>query len=128
VSCVRNRCTGISLVMGEGLEWAIEAGKLLRQVKKQLPHGEWLPWLRDNFRGSEMTAQRYVRLSLHEKDLQRNPTRVLDLTLRGALKLIKQHKARQPSPSPAVATNQVDDLAALSGQKFGTIYADPPWA
>lgn len=30
--------------------------------------------------------------------------------------------------SPDFATGIVSDLAELSGQKFGTIYADPPWA
>jgi len=30
------------------LEKAIEAGELLIKAKVSMPHGEWLPWLREN--------------------------------------------------------------------------------
>ena len=34
--------------MRKGLEHALEAGRLLLEAKKGLPHGEWLPWLKEN--------------------------------------------------------------------------------
>jgi hypothetical protein len=36
----------------------IRRGNLLQEAKDQLPHGEWLPWLQDNFEMDERTAQR----------------------------------------------------------------------
>jgi hypothetical protein len=44
------------------LRHAIRAGELLTEVKARLRHGEWLPWLRDNFPGSERTARLYMQL------------------------------------------------------------------
>jgi hypothetical protein len=42
------------------IEHAVEAGRLLLQVKTQLMHGEWLPWLKANVEVSPRQAQRYI--------------------------------------------------------------------
>lgn len=42
------------------IEHAVEAGRLLLQVKTQLMHGEWLPWLQANVEVSPRQAQRYI--------------------------------------------------------------------
>jgi hypothetical protein len=42
---------------------AIRAGRLLRQVKGQLRHGEWLPWLATNVPFSQQTASAYMRIA-----------------------------------------------------------------
>jgi hypothetical protein len=46
-----------------GLEHAIAAGSLLIEAKKQLAHGQWLPWLRDHCGVPERTAQAYMRVA-----------------------------------------------------------------
>lgn len=47
----------------KAIQSAIEAGACLKNAKKMLKHGEWLPWLSANVSGiSEETAQRYIRL------------------------------------------------------------------
>ena len=39
----------------------VEIGRLLAEAKEQLDeHGQWLPWLSDNFSLSIRTAQRYL--------------------------------------------------------------------
>jgi hypothetical protein len=38
----------------------IEVGALLVEAKKQVMHGEWLPWLENEFSLSERSAQRYL--------------------------------------------------------------------
>jgi Protein of unknown function (DUF3102) len=38
----------------------IEIGRLLRAAKKELGHGEFLPWLKSEFSLSERSAQRYM--------------------------------------------------------------------
>lgn len=45
------------------LEYAFECGRVLAEVKDSLGHGEWVPWVKENFRGSTRTAQRYLRLA-----------------------------------------------------------------
>ena len=49
--------------IGQAEENYIEVGKLLIEAKKKLPHGQWLPWLRDNIEISAVTAQRFMRLA-----------------------------------------------------------------
>src|SRR5262245_57248348 len=45
-----------------GLMHAHNAGNLLLEAKDHCGHGNWLPWLRDNCRASERTAQAYMRI------------------------------------------------------------------
>jgi hypothetical protein len=44
------------------VEKATEVGRLLTDERKNLGHGEWLPWLRKNFRFTDRTARNYIRL------------------------------------------------------------------
>ena len=45
-------------------ERALEAGDLLIEVKAQLPHGRWLPWLKQHCPDiSRRTAQNYMRVA-----------------------------------------------------------------
>jgi Protein of unknown function (DUF3102) len=41
----------------------IRRGQLLIEAKDQLEHGEWLPWLEDNFDMDERTAQRAMAVA-----------------------------------------------------------------
>lgn len=62
----------------------LEIGRRLIEAKAQLSHGEWLPWLEEKVEFSEVTAQRFMRLS---KEYQ-NPSLVTDLGTSKALALI----------------------------------------
>jgi hypothetical protein len=42
---------------------AIDAGHLLIEAKELVPHGEWLPWLRENCALAERTAQLYMKIA-----------------------------------------------------------------
>jgi hypothetical protein len=46
-----------------GLAHAVAAGRLLIEAKGQIPHGSWLPWLRDNVQIPLRTAQRYMQVA-----------------------------------------------------------------
>ena len=70
------------------VEAAIECGGMLLEKKTALRHGEWLPWVRAYFEGSERQAQRFMDLYRERDRLMQNPTRVSDLTLREALRAI----------------------------------------
>jgi Protein of unknown function (DUF3102) len=51
-----------------GLEHAIAAGQLLLEAQAQIPHGQWLPWIRANCATGVRTAQRYMELARHTPD------------------------------------------------------------
>lgn len=77
------------------LEHAIRAGALLIQAKGRMGHGEWLPWLEENFPGDRSNAANYMRLADPA-----NVERVLHLTsIREALAAIKQPRAAKPTPT-----------------------------
>jgi hypothetical protein len=83
----------------EALEHAVRCGELLAQAKAELGHGNFLPWLKANFAGSERTARNYMQLSL-------NRQRVADLgcdSIRGALSAL----ADRVEPAHA---DQIDPL------------------
>lgn len=71
------------------VEHSIAAGELLIEAKAKVPHGQWLPWLRDNCAISERTAQLYMRLAKNRIAIEgqiRNG--VADLSLNEAAALL----------------------------------------
>jgi hypothetical protein len=74
----------------DSLQHALIAGRLLTEAKAQVPHGEWLDWLRTNFDGSERAAQGYMRLAREP-----NPQRVADTSLRQALQALANRRRRR---------------------------------
>lgn len=82
--------------------------------------------------------KRFYRLeSIPEKDFKRHiteaTTRGERLAMSGVLKLAKKNEKQEAieiRTEAAVSHGVVKDLSGLvsSGAKFGTIYADPPWA
>lgn len=75
---------------GASLQAAVRAGLGLIEAKRQVKHGEWLPWLAENFEGSEDSAQGYMKVA-------RNTERVRYLdpetSLRSALKALSGSEA-----------------------------------
>lgn len=106
------------------VESAWYAGRALIAAKAQLAadndgssHRLWLPWLKDNFNGSEATAQRYMQLA--------NAARVRDLepetSIRGALSAIQKESNRRRDPDP------VTDPVQPNPGTYSCIVIDPPW-
>jgi hypothetical protein len=70
-----------------GLRHALAAGELLLEAKGRIKHGDWGAWIRDNFEGSERTAQAYMKVARELPGLEGAKTqRVADLSFREALK------------------------------------------
>lgn len=87
-----------------GLAHALAAGEYLLRAKALIPHGGWLPWLAENFEGSERTAQAYMRVSREWPQLEEGKAqRVADLPFREAVRLLAapSEKARGLGPLPA---------------------------
>jgi|UniRef100_A0A7C3EEJ8 hypothetical protein len=51
------------------LKLIFETGKRLAAAKEMLDHGQFLPWLQQNFTLSERTAQRYIKVYETYKDM-----------------------------------------------------------
>jgi DNA modification methylase len=64
--------------MRESVRHAIAAGELLIQAKASVPHGEWMPWLKENAI-CDRTARYYMRAF---RDYGQNGNAVADLPLR----------------------------------------------
>jgi hypothetical protein len=67
---------------------AIAAGEALRKLKRAVSRGGWGAYLRHRCDLSERTAQVYMRLAEHRAEIEADPQRAADLSLRSALKLI----------------------------------------
>jgi 16S rRNA G966 N2-methylase RsmD len=77
------------------LAGAIDLGRMLVEKKGSLEHGSWLSWVKHNFDGSERHAQRFMKL-YNEREMLRaslDATRVSDLSLRGAMRRLREGKA-----------------------------------
>jgi hypothetical protein len=101
------------------IETGIELGGMLAEKKAALAHGEWLPWLRGNFEGSERHAQRFMQLYSERDRLLADPTRVSDLSLSGAFKEIATPRQKElPSPAPEKKEEKpatFEDVAEMVG-------------
>jgi site-specific DNA-methyltransferase (adenine-specific) len=117
------------------VEHAMNAGQALIEAKGRVPHGEWLPWLAENFEASERTAQNYMTVAA-------NPQRAADLdtanlSMRGVLKRLERVLREDAPEEGALLLPAVDGvdirhgdlrtvLDDLTGQ-VDVIITDPPY-
>jgi hypothetical protein len=88
--------------LNTGLQHARHAGELLLQAKKLCQHGEWLPWLKQNFEGSARTARAYMLVSQRWPQIEAKWQRVANLSLRQAVRLTVPGASTSPSASMPV--------------------------
>ena len=86
---IRTEHEAVSTALAESVQHAMAAGALLIEAKEQIPHGGWLPWLRDHCAISERTAQLYMRTAKNRKEIE-NQIRngVADLSLNEATAIL----------------------------------------
>ena len=96
------------------LEHATAAGNALLKAKAALPHGRWLPWLKSKCDLSERMAQNYMVVA-QGRDTLTKTQRVADLSLRGALRLLKppSPKASGSLAAPSKAAKPATSFDAL---------------
>jgi hypothetical protein len=100
------------------LDHAIEAGRMLSEVKATLPHGGFLPWVRDHCRFGERMAQRYMKAA-EWRSL--NPTRETDLSLRQVLAELAEST---PKATPMLERHPVNEsLPAMTPEEFDRLKA-----
>ena len=83
--------------MNQGLQHALEAGRLLLEAKEQCTHGEWTPWLETNFAGSTRTARAYMQVAKRWPELEAKRQTSAILTIDGALTLLGPPQEEQGS-------------------------------
>lgn len=73
------------------IDHAFRAGALLLKAKAQVPHGRWLPWLRENVKFSERSAQAYMRLAAKQESIRSNIADAEDgISVRQALEHLRR--------------------------------------
>jgi len=77
----------------EALLHAIRAGQLLLDVKRRVPHGDFLPWIGANCHFTARTGQLYMALA---RELSSKCETVSHLGLRAALALVRVPRAQPP--------------------------------
>src|SRR5215203_583705 len=83
------------------VEHGIRAGELLTRAKAERPHGTWLPWLSENFEGSERSAQVYMQMYRNRNEIRAKYAESADLSISGALKEIASHGDTTAPQRPA---------------------------
>ena len=88
-----------------------------QQSEAELGHGNFLPWLKENFAGSERTAQNYMRLAS-------NPQRVADLgcdSIRDAIEALTDRRSLSEKAVELwekTATLSIVEIAEESARDF----------
>ena len=86
---IRTEHEAVSTALAESVQHAMAAGALLIEAKEQIPHGGWLPWLRDHCAISERTAQLYMRTAKNRKEIEKQIRNgVADLSLNEATAIL----------------------------------------
>lgn len=93
---IRNLQKSILANAGNMIRSAIMIGGILTRKKSELKHGEFIPWIENNFDFKRSTAANYMRLYEHRESL--NVQSVAHL--RDALKLISDESQMAKDPSP----------------------------
>lgn len=91
---------------------AMACGKALLSAKKQLPHGEWLPWLGKNWNYSQPTASRYMAIAANYATIAelKNAKDIND-----ALRMIAEHKEAE-TPREERKTGRVEVVKPAAEQ------------
>jgi len=104
--------------MNRGLDHALQAGRLLIEAKAQVNHGGWLPWLKENFVGSDRTAQIYMRVADRWPEIEAKAQEPTLLTLDAASRLLTTPKAG-PGPIGAAKYTMPAGFTLETGKCLG---------
>jgi hypothetical protein len=86
---IRAEHTAVADALKDSLKHAITAGELLIEGRAQVPHGQWLYWLREHCAISERTAQLYMRVAKNRAEIEANISEgAADLTLSEAAAML----------------------------------------
>ena len=84
------------------VEHAATCGRALLAIRPQIPHGEWLSWLAENFSQSQSRASQYMSIANY---YARNNLEAAE-TIQGALRMIADTPERQAKKQEREAKKQ----------------------
>lgn len=85
---IRSEHAAFAATFKQAIVHAFTAGELLNAAKGKLPHGKWLPFVKEDCRMAERTAQLYMQLAAGRPAIEAKSATLADLTFNEALKLI----------------------------------------
>ena len=98
---------------------------MLIEAKTPMKHGEWIPWIEAELPFNDQQSHEYMQIA-EQRELE-------NVHLNGHIdsicKAIAQERKQESASSNVIHLNQGCEVSDLEGitQKFGTVYADPPW-
>jgi hypothetical protein len=110
---IRAEHEATSAALKSSAEHGIAAGELLIEAKAKMPHGQWLPWLKDNCAMSERTAQLYMRLAKNREAIEeqiRNGSADLSMSEAAALLMLSSDVRKLLAMAKTMSGLEGDDL------------------
>ena len=101
--------------MSRTLARAIRAGELLTQAKEQCAHGEWLPWLAENFEFGDAQARKLMKVSRERAHLHDLPGGGLEAALHHLARKRAGELPEQSENGHARAKAKASDAALADG-------------
>lgn len=108
---IKDEHTRAGDALKKSVQAGMRAGELLIEARALIPHGAWLPWLRDRVEISPRMAQRYVQLARHRAEIEANTTHVSHLTINGALALLAAPSIAEKVVAAVETAEAVQDKA-----------------
>jgi DUF3102 family protein len=109
----------VRLALGNALSFAMDAGDALIAAQQRLPHGSWLPWLKNHCDLGERTAQLYMQLADGRATIESQiRSSAADLSLRAALRLIAPKKAERSARESTAPVNKSSRWLTASADLF----------
>lgn len=96
---VQTKTAEIRILVKQTAQGIIEIGQRLIEVKERLPHGEFLPWIRDEFGWSEKTAVDWMNVT---KTFKSVPGTDLNMFQAKALYLLSAPSTPEPAREEAL--------------------------
>jgi hypothetical protein len=94
---INNAHYQVEQAFSSAMNHALEAGDFLLKVKKQVSHGGFAPWIRNNCEFADRMARAYMSVAVQFPKLpDEERQRVADMSLRGVLKLFASPGGRPP--------------------------------
>jgi hypothetical protein len=106
------------MFVGQAFDHAVKAGLLLIEAKKQVPHGQWLAWLKANVEVGTKQAQNYMKVAICPEE-KRNA--VAHLSLRKAIHELAAHKVQAGNREAARALMSPKDFAPKPAKPTGKL-------
>jgi hypothetical protein len=98
---------------GVWLQHAIRVGELLVSAKSVIPHGEWIPWIAENFPFTRQTAAIYMRIAAAPPEQMEGAT-----SISSALKALAATSSADEPPQPSAVPRRFGVRAVNQQRKL----------